>query len=193
MDITTLTLGLYQTNCYILSSDGKNALVIDPGYEPQAILSALQAKGLSLSAILLTHGHFDHVGAVSALVAETDCAVYLCEKELSLPPMMTAGPLTYTHSYREGDCLRLAGLSFTVWETPGHTPGSVCLKFGDHLFTGDTLFAGSCGRTDFPGSSPAQMRASLARLAGIEEDLTVHPGHGSRTTLFEEKQTNPFL
>jgi glyoxylase-like metal-dependent hydrolase (beta-lactamase superfamily II) len=193
MEITTLTLGAYQTNCYILSGDGKTALVIDPGYAPQTIFSALESKGLTLAAILLTHGHFDHVGAVSALVAETDCAVYLCEKELSLPPMMTAGPLTYTHTYGEGDEITLAGLSFTVWHTPGHTPGSVCLKFGDRLFTGDTLFAGSCGRTDFPGSSPAQMRASLARLAAVEEDLTLYPGHGSRSTLSAEKRTNPFF
>lgn len=193
MEINRLTLGLYQTNCYILSSDSKNALVIDPGYEPQTILSALQAKGLSLTAILLTHGHFDHTGAVNDLAAETDCQVYLCEKEKALPPMMTSGPLCPTLSYGEGDELTLAGLTFTVWQTPGHTPGSVCLKFGDHLFTGDTLFAGSCGRVDFPGSSPAQMRASLARLAGVEEDLTVHPGHGNRTTLSMEKKTNPFL
>lgn len=193
MEINLLTLGAYQTNCYILSADGKNALVIDPGYAPQAILSALQAKGLALCAILLTHGHFDHVGAVSELAQKTGCAVYLCEKELSLPPMMTAGPLTYTHTYAEGDELTLAGLTFTVWETPGHTPGSVCLKFGDHLFTGDTLFAGSIGRTDFPGSSPAQMRASLARLAKVEEDLTIYPGHGESSTLFEEKLRNPFL
>ncbi len=193
MEINLLTLGAYQTNCYILSGDGKNALVIDPGYAPQTILSALEAKGLTLAAILLTHGHFDHVGAVSALVAETDCSVYLCEKELSLPPMMTAGPLTYTHTYGEGDEITLAGLTFAVWQTPGHTPGSVCLKFGDQLFTGDTLFAGSCGRVDFPGSSPAQMRSSLARLAEIEEDLTIYPGHGERSTLFEEKLRNPFL
>ena len=193
MKLTTLTLGLYQTNCYILSGNGKDALVIDPGYEPDTVASALAEQGLTLAAILLTHGHFDHVGAVNDLAAQTGCPVYLCEKEKALPPVMTAGPLCRTLSYGEGDELTLGGLTFTVWETPGHTPGSVCLKFGDVLFTGDTLFARSCGRVDFPGSSPAQMKASLARLAAVTENLTIYPGHGESTTLSEEKKYNPFL
>ena len=188
-----LTLGLYQTNCYILPGESGQALVIDPGDSPEAILRELESRGLFCAAVLLTHGHFDHVGAVRSLAAETGCPVYLCEKELSLPPMMTAGKLYYTHTYAEGDEITLAGLHFSVLETPGHTPGSVCLKFGNRLFTGDTLFAGSCGRVDFPGSSPGDMKKSLARLSGLQEDLEIYPGHGDSTTLACEKQTNPYL
>lgn len=192
MTITILPLGMLQTNCYILS-EGSRCLVIDPGGEPEKVLSLLEQEGLTLEAILLTHGHFDHVGGVRTLAAETDCPVYLCEADLSLPAAMTSGPLYHTHSYGEGDRLTLAGMEFSVLHTPGHTPGSVCLKFGEHLFTGDTLFAGSIGRTDFPGSSPAAMGRSLSRLAALEEQLHVYPGHGETTTLDEEKRYNPYL
>ncbi len=192
MNITVLQLGMLQTNCYILSQMDR-CLVIDPGGEPEVVLDFLEAHGLRPEAILLTHGHFDHVGGVRALAAETDCPVYLCEEDLALPSAMTSGPLYYTNSYGEGDCFTLADMTFTVLHTPGHTPGSVCLRFGEHLFTGDTLFAGSCGRTDFPGSSPVAMKASLSRLAALEENLTVYPGHGETTTLDEEKRYNPYL
>ena len=192
MKITTIPLGLYQTNCYILAQ-GDRCLVIDPGDEPQKVLTFLEKQGLTLEAILLTHGHFDHVGAVKTLAAETDCRVYLCQEELALPGAMTAGPLFYTDFYKEGDRLTLAGLSFEVLHTPGHTPGSVCLRFDEHLFSGDTLFAGSCGRTDFPGSSPRDMVCSLSRLAKLEDHLRVYPGHGSSTTIGEEKRYNPYL
>ena len=193
LTIQTLPVGQLQTNCYILRGDSDRCLVIDPGAEPEKILSATRDKGLTIEAILLTHGHFDHVGAVKTLAAETGCRVYLCRDDLTLPPSMTAGPLFYTHTYGEGDALTLAGLPFTVLHTPGHTPGCVCLCFEDAMFSGDTLFAGSCGRTDFPGSSPAQMRASLARLAALEKTCTVYPGHGESTTLDEEKRYNPYL
>ena len=192
MTITILPLGMLQTNCYILAN-GSRCLAIDPGGEPEKVLAFLEKEGLALEAVLLTHGHFDHVGGVAALAAETDCPVYLCEEDLTLPAAMTAGPLYHTHSYGEGDRLTLAGMDFTVLHTPGHTPGSVCLQFGEHLFTGDTLFAGSCGRTDFPGSSPAAMKQSLSRLAALEENFHVYPGHGEGTTLDEEKRYNPFL
>ncbi len=190
----TLTLGAYQVNTYVLwDSQGKDCVVIDPGYAPQTILSHLAAKGLSLTAILLTHGHFDHVGAVKALVAETDCRVYLCPEELSLPEPLTAGPLFYTHTYGEGDSICVAGLTFRVLHTPGHTPGSVCLLTEDALFSGDTLFAGSCGRTDFPGGSFPQMQKSLIRLAQMKLRCRVYPGHGEATSLQEEIQYNPYL
>jgi len=194
LKIDTLCLGSYQTNCYIVRDAGSAAcVVIDPGYTPEVVLSHLEAEGLSLEAILLTHGHFDHVGGVRTLAAETDCRVYLCEKELSLPAMMTDGPLFYTNTYTEGDTLHLAGLTFRVMETPGHTPGSVCLITENALFSGDTLFAGSCGRVDFPGSSVSDMRTSLARLGALEEDYGLYPGHAESSTLAQEKRYNPYL
>lgn len=192
MKITTIPLGMLQTNCYILS-EGDRCLVIDPGDEAGRVLSFLEKEGLTLDSILLTHGHFDHVGAVKTLAADTDCRVFLCEEDLALPRTMTAGPLYHTDFYGEGDNLTLAGMTFEVLHTPGHTPGSVCLRFGKHLFSGDTLFAGSCGRTDFPGSEPAAMVRSLHRLAQLEEDLKVYPGHGESTTIGEEKRYNPYL
>lgn len=192
MTIHSLPLGMLQTNCYILAN-GDRCLVIDPGDEPEKVLSFLERQGLTLEAILLTHGHFDHVGAVKTLAAETDCRVFLCEKDLALPGAMTKGPLFYTDTYGDGDQLTLADMTFTVLHTPGHTPGSVCLRFGDTMFSGDTLFCGSIGRTDFPGSSWADMNASLLRLKELEDTLTVCPGHGEATTMGAEKRYNPYL
>ena len=192
MNIHTLPLGAYQTNTYIVENGG-HCVIIDAGYAPEVILRFLRDHNLMADAILLTHGHFDHVGAVRELAVELECPVYLHEKELSMPPMMTAGPLYYTHTYGEGDRLQLAGIAFRVLHTPGHTPGSVCLIAANHLFSGDTLFAGSCGRTDLPGGDWATIRKSLTRLAGMENDYLVHPGHGESTTLASEKQYNPYM
>ena len=189
--MTRLTLGLYQTNTYILTGDTE-AVVIDPGYEADAILDALQGK--KLKAILLTHGHFDHVGAVKELVAETGCDVYIHPAEATLPPMITAGQLYYTHTYGEGDTVSpIDGVELTVLHTPGHTPGSVCLLWKDQMFSGDTLFEGSCGRIDLPGGDPTQMLQSLRRLESLQADYHVHPGHGGCTTLAQEKRYNPYL
>jgi len=194
LKLDTLTLGLYQTNCYIIRSDSSaNCCVIDPGYEPESILAHLNANGLTLEAVLLTHGHFDHVGAVRELAAQTGCRVYLCAEELSMPPMMTAGQLYYTDTYGEGDVLELAGLTIRVIHTPGHTPGSVCLLAENAMFSGDTLFAGSCGRTDLPGGDWSAILRSLKRLAQTEKDFAVYPGHGESTTLSAEKQYNPYM
>lgn len=190
--VETFPLGDYQTNCYLVRQAGQTQCVlIDPGYAADFLLDTLNAKELELSAIALTHGHFDHVGAVRDLAAETGCLVYLSGDELSLPPAITAGRLYYTDLYT--DRFTAAGISFTVLKTPGHTPGSVCLRTGSLLFSGDTLFAGSCGRTDLPGGNPANMRASLRLLAAIPENLTVYPGHGEATTLDAEKRYNPYL
>ena len=191
MNLQKLTLGLYQTNTYILSN-GTEAAVIDPGYEPDTILDALE--GLTLKAILLTHGHFDHVGAVRELVAETGCEVWIHAAEGTMPPMVTAGPLYYTHTYDEGDTIcPITGVEITVLHTPGHTPGSVCLLCGRDLFTGDTLFEGSCGRVDLPGGNGHQMVASLRRLAALQADYQVHPGHGGSTALSAERRYNPYM
>ena len=191
MNIQKLTLGLYQTNIYILSNDTE-AAVIDPGYEPDIILDALEGK--ELKAILLTHGHFDHVGAVKELVAETGCKVYIHAADLSLPPMITAGQLYYTHTYAEGDTVcPIEGAALHVLHTPGHTPGSVCLLLGDQMFSGDTLFEGSCGRMDLPGGDQLQMHQSLNRLVSLQADYHIHPGHGGSTTLSAEKRYNPYM
>ena len=184
IEIHVLPLGDYQTNCYLIREEGSDTCcILDPGFTPEIVMAFLREHSMTPEAILLTHGHFDHVGGVRELVAEYGCPVYLCTEDCAMPPMLTAGPLYYTHAYREGDTLHLAGL----------TPGSVCLLCQDALFSGDTLFAGSCGRTDLPGGSAPQIRRSLARLAALPGDYRVFPGHGPATTLSEERQCNPFL
>ena len=193
LKIHTLTQGMYQTNTYIIHEENSaRCCVIDPGYQAGTILEKLDELGLTLDAILLTHGHFDHVGAVKDLAADTDCRVFLCAEDTQLPPMFTAGKLYYTDTYAEGTILNIAGLYIHVLHTPGHTPGSVCLLVDDVIFSGDTLFAGGCGRTDIGGSWTA-IQASLKRLGEIEGYFKVFPGHGESTTLAYEKRYNPYM
>ena len=194
LNLKPLALGAYQTNCYLVWDEtSPTCVVIDPGYEPETVLNEVKKLGKEIAAILLTHGHFDHVGGVKDLAAETGCKVYLNEAELSMPPQMTAGSLYYTNLYAEGDFVEAAGLSFKVLHTPGHTPGSVCLCCENALFSGDTLFWGSCGRTDLPGGSWSTIRTSLKRLADLPGDYDVYPGHGDSTTLSFERKMNPYM
>ena len=194
MKQVTMALGAYQTNCYMIwAEESDKCVVIDPGYDADTVLDQAKKQGKTIEAILLTHGHFDHVGAVRDIAAETDCAVYICPDDLSMPPQLTAGPLYYTHTYGEGDVLQLAGLSIRVIQTPGHTRGSVCLITGDAMFSGDTLFEGSCGRTDLPGGNWAVILQSLKRLKEMTKDYKVYPGHGCATTLADEQMYNPYM
>ena len=194
MELTELTLGLYQTNCYIVRQEGStHCCIIDPGYEAGKILDTLSSLHLTAEAILLTHGHFDHVGAVAEIAAETDCAVYISAADLSLPPMITGGKLCYTDTYPSTGTVTAAGLTFRVLPTPGHTPGSVCLVCEDVMFSGDTLFCGSCGRTDLPGGNAQEILASLKKLAALPGNYRVYPGHGSSTELDWERDSNPYL
>ena len=195
LNVVRLPIGIYMTNCYILWQEGNDhCLVIDPADKPEAILAACQKKNLTIDAILLTHGHFDHVGGVRTLAAEyPDCPVYLCPEDLIMPPQMTAGPLYYNIAYHDGAKLDLAGITWQVMETPGHTPGSVCLLAEDCIFSGDTLFKGSCGRTDLPCGDYQAITASLHRISQIPGNYRVFPGHGDSTTLADEKLYNPFL
>ena len=190
LNIHTLVLGLYQVNCYVVhNADSDRCVVIDPGYEPKKIAAFLKEKGLKLEAILLTHGHFDHVGGVKELAE--NCRVYLHELEHTMPQALTAGPLYATDTYPAR--FEIAGMDFTVLHTPGHTPGSVCLICEDAMFSGDTLFAGSCGRTDLPGGDWVTIQNSLQRLSELPGDYRVFPGHAEETTLAQERQYNPYL
>ena len=194
LNIHTLTLGLYQTNTYIVSKSGSDkCIVIDPGYEAAAILNRAALLGLNIEAILLTHAHFDHLGAVRQIAADADCQVFVEEKELSLPPTMTDGPIYYTELYPAEGVISVAGMEIKILRTPGHTPGSVCLLIGDAMFSGDTLFAGSMGRCDFPGSNIFDMRKSLKKIYNLAGDYRVFPGHAEATTLEYERKTNPYL
>ena len=200
--IDALPLGSYQTNCYIVrAADAKSCAVIDPGYEADRILDFLKQEGLSLDAVLLTHGHFDHVGAVKELVKATGCQLWMHERDYSQSKnpvnafFYSIANCTFTevNFCEDGEAIQAGGLTFTVLETPGHTWGSVCFLCEDALFSGDTLFAGSCGRTDLPGGESQVLRQSLEYLSELETDYRVFPGHGESTTLLHEKQTNPYL
>lgn len=193
MKIDTLVLGQLQTNCYLVADEDGAAVVIDPAAAPELILQTAREKGLQIRAVFLTHGHFDHVGGVRDVAEALRCPVWMHENELTLPEYLTDGKLYYTDGYDEGDTVTVGKLTFTVLHTPGHTPGSVCLRCGTALFSGDTLFAGSCGRTDFSGGSGAEMCKSLRRLAEIPDNLAVYPGHGEETTLAREREENPYF
>ena len=203
MLIKTITVGAYETNCYIVADEATlDCAVIDPGSDASAILDYLEETHLRCRFVLLTHGHFDHTGAVSDVLADTDALLMMHKADVGV----TVGgdyyrfvPPEGTKFYAEGDVVCVGGLSFTVMETPGHTPGSVSLlcsaKDGGEtvLFTGDTLFRDSCGRTDFPGSSAEDILRSLKRLAELPGDCEVYPGHGFSTTLARERALNYFV
>ena len=196
MQIKMMQVGPLGTNCYLLEDEAsKTAAVVDPGGDALRILSQAQADGVTIRLILLTHAHFDHTGGVAALCKSLpDVPVYLHPADAALLGSEVFPAIgAPTVPYEEGDTVALGDLTIQVLHTPGHTPGGVCLLAGDALFTGDTLFCGSMGRTDFAGGSYEQIMASLKRLAQLPGDYRVLPGHMDATTLDRERQSNFFL
>lgn len=201
MKLASLAVGLIGTNCYLLSDEsaGNAAAIVDPGGSADKILSLVRKNGLDVKMILLTHGHFDHVLGVQDILKEyPGLPVYITEDDY--PEARDGGHFGHKMGavdsirfYDEGDTVELGNLKIDVLRTPGHTPGSVTLRVEDVLLTGDTLFAGSCGRTDFPGGSVRDMQRSLKRLCDLPGDYKVCPGHEGCSTLEHERKYNPFM
>ena len=201
------TVGPVQENCFIARrDDSRRAVIVDPGEEPDRILAPVRDLGLEVEAVLLTHTHFDHVGAVAPVARETGAPVYVSEIErpvladiMSYVPFAGFGPYeSYEadHLLRGGERLELAGFEIDVLFTPGHSPGHLSFSIPSEraLFSGDVLFQGSVGRTDLPGGDWNTLLASIGTLVeSLPEDTTVHPGHMGITTLGTERRTNPFL
>ena len=198
MEVKVLQVGPIGTNCYILEDEkARAAAIIDPGDEAGRILQVIKDDGMDVKYILLTHGHYDHTTAVPELhQALPQAEIYIHKADANgagsrLFPL--AGQIPDLKFYDEGDALTLGELTIQVLHTPGHSKGSVTLKVGDVLFCGDTLFAGSCGRTDLAGGSYDEIMASLKKLGELPGDCHVCPGHDVTSTLERERRSNPFL
>ena len=193
MLVETLVLGPLGTNCYLVSDGpGSDVIIIDPAARPERIREALGER--NVAAVLLTHGHFDHTGALSAF-ADKPIYIHSLDAPMLSDPHLSVAEMVHdrgvrppaTHTVQGGDVLTLAGLEIRVLHTPGHTPGSVTYRIRGSLFTGDTLFQGSYGRTDFPGGSWQQEMASIRKLLALSGDHPVYPGHGPQTSLEMER------
>jgi hydroxyacylglutathione hydrolase len=207
LEVEMLTVGPVQENCFLVRREGSDRLlVVDPGEEAERILAAIEASGARAEAILITHCHFDHIGAVAPVAAATGAPVYCPEIEvpvladiMSYVPYPGFGPFqSYEadETVKGGEALELAGLTLDVVFTPGHSPGHVTYAVRDEaaLFSGDVLFQGSVGRVDLPGGDWPTLLASIGGLLDeFPPEAVVHPGHMGLTTLGAERATNPFL
>jgi hydroxyacylglutathione hydrolase len=203
MDVRTFTVGPVQENCHFAIRAGQ-AVVIDPGDEAPRLLEAIDALGVEVAAILLTHTHFDHVGAVAPVARATGAEVWCPELEVPvLADIMTYVPwpgfgpfesYDADHTVAGGETLSLGGIEFEVLFTPGHSPGHVTYAVPGAIFSGDVLFQGSVGRTDLPGGDHATLIRTLATLVdALPDETAVYPGHMGNTTIGRERATNPFL
>lgn len=205
LEIRALALGPFQANCYVVRRAGaRRALLIDPGAEADRVRKALAAWGATPVALLLTHGHADHVGAVAELTADDGPPVYLhpddrplyerAPEQAAAFGIRVAPPPPPDVELRDGERLELAGIPLEVRHAPGHSPGGVVLVTDGHAFVGDCLFQGSIGRTDLPGGDTRTLLRSIReRILELPPKTVVWPGHGPRTTVGREASTNPFL
>lgn len=206
MKIITLVLGPVGTNCYFLiNEETKETIIIDPADNAPAIKQRLNMEGLTPVAILLTHGHFDHIMAAEAIAEEYNILIHACSEELDLiqNAQLNASylirkevALTPHKEFKDNQVLHMAGLELLVIHTPGHTKGSVCFyhKESKSLITGDTLFNESVGRTDLPTGNSVTLQESISeKLFSLDNATNVYPGHGETTTIGHEKKYNPFL
>ena len=207
MILKLFTVGPFASNCYIVGSESsKRGIIIDPGAEAKLILKTVNDLGLTISLIVVTHMHFDHVGALTPVKEGTGAKFALHEAETAaglgvfsrMLSSMTGGSFSQLPKpdrlLKEGDTIDIDGLHFTVLHTPGHSPGGISLYGNGVLFSGDTLFNYGIGRTDFPGCSYDQLMDSIQnKLMTLPDETIVYPGHGPSTTIGEERRSNPFL
>jgi hydroxyacylglutathione hydrolase len=206
MKITRITGGPLPTNCYFLTDDATGATaIIDPGFEDAELTDAVVAAGTeNVKAILLTHGHFDHITGVCKVKELTDAKIYIysddmlftADSSLNMSSLATPLPIpafTADVALNDGDIIELGGLVIHVMHTPGHTIGGCCYLVENAIFTGDTLMKCTCGRTDFPTGSYPQILDSMNRLKNLEGDYHIYPGHECETTLEYERKNNPFM
>ncbi|MEO8194992.1 MAG: MBL fold metallo-hydrolase [Gemmatimonadales bacterium] len=204
MIVTQIPVGAFQENCYLVADPDSDALaVVDPGSDPDRLVAAIEKTGRSPEAIWITHAHVDHIGAIAPIKRRWDVPVWL--HPLDAPLYRVGGrqaqlygipyeePPAPDREFAEGQTVKLGGLELSVMHVPGHAPGHVVLHGHGNAIVGDCLFAGSIGRTDLPFSNPAQLEASLKRIAALPPETVVHPGHGEITTIGEERGSNPFL
>lgn len=205
MKIIALSVGLLEANCYIVYDEkSKDAMVIDPGGDGEYILSKIDEKGLKVRYIVLTHGHFDHIGATGFLKDKTSGLIAIHkldaenlrdgDKNLSSSMGIELPQLKADLLLEHGSTIKLGDTECKILHTPGHSEGSICILFPGIVFTGDTLFRGSIGRTDFPGGNYKVLLKSIAEnLLTLDDNTVVYPGHGFETSIGIEKETNPFL
>lgn len=203
--VKKIVVGPLEVNCFIVAeAAGREAIVIDPGDEPDMILDFIREEKLHVRHLVCTHGHFDHVGALPELKAAIKKAEVVIHRD-EVPVYERAADLAKHWGFQldplprpdrlvsEGDTVTIGKISLRVLHTPGHSPGGISLLADGVVFTGDALFAGSVGRTDLPGGNHPVLLKSLARLATLPGETVVHPGHGESTTIAREKRSNPYL